>query len=60
MGKNPDFVAGVINKIVNKDGTIPDPSVMSETECEVYLKIALKEKDYNLAEAIRKRMERFK
>ena len=34
--------------------------VMSEIECEVYLKKALEEEDYDTAELIRKRMEKFR
>jgi hypothetical protein len=33
---------------------------MSEIECEVYLKKALEEEDYDTAELIRKRMEKFR
>ena len=34
--------------------------LLTEVECEVYLKMALEEEDYRTAEAIRKRMERFR
>jgi hypothetical protein len=33
---------------------------MNEIECEVYLKKALDEEDYDTAELIKKRMEKFR
>jgi protein-arginine kinase activator protein McsA len=37
-----------------------DISSMNETECQVYLNQALEEEDYELAEKIRKQLEKFK
>ena len=36
-----------------------DISSMNETECQAYLKQALEEEDYELAEKIRKQLEKF-
>ena len=37
-----------------------DISLLSETECEVQLKIAIEKEDYELADLLRKRLEHFK
>jgi hypothetical protein len=60
MGCDPAFSGGVGESSIGKvyDGKPID--VMNEIECEVYLKKALSEEDYDTAELIKKRMEKFR
>ena len=60
MGCDPDFSGGVGESSIGRiyDGKPID--VMNEIECEVYLKKALSEEDYDTAELIKKRMEKFR
>ena len=61
MGVNPGFSGGIGDS--NPVGRIYDGKpidIMSEIECEVYLKKALTEEDYDTAELIKKRMEKFR
>jgi hypothetical protein len=61
MGCDPAFNGGVVDS--NSVGKIYDGKpidTMNEIECEVYLKKALDEEDYDTAELIKKRMEKFR
>jgi len=61
MGCDPAFSGGVGDS--NPIGRIYDGKpidLMNEIECEVYLKKALDEEDYDTAELIKKRMEKFR
>ena len=61
MGCDPAFRGGVGDS--NPAGRIYDGKpidLMNEIECEVYLKKALDEEDYDTAELIKKRMEKFR
>jgi hypothetical protein len=61
MGCDPAFSGGVGDS--NPIGRIYDGKpidTMNEIECEVYLKKALSEEDYDTAELIKKRMEKFR
>ena len=65
MGKKPGFVAKV-----NDDGVEPPNSgdkidgkpiiLLTETECEAYLKQAIDSENYDMAEKIRKQMEKYR
>ena len=70
MGVEPQFTA-VINNEKNSETVGKSDnghsqingieiSVMNETECEVYLKLAIKKQMYEQAELIKKRMEKFR
>jgi len=61
MGCDPAFNGGVGDS--SPAGRIYDGKqidLMNEIECEVYLKKALDEEDYDTAELIKKRMEKFR
>lgn len=62
MGVNPGFTGDIGDEsetIGEKvDGKPVD--LMSEIECEVYLKKAIENEDYDTAELIKKRMEKFR
>ena len=61
MGCDPAFSGGVGDS--SPAGRIYDGKqidLMNEIECEVYLKKALDEEDYDTAELIKKRMEKFR
>jgi hypothetical protein len=61
MGCDPAFSGGVGDS--NSVGRIyygKPIDLMSEIECDVYLKRALNEEDYDTAELIKKRMEKFR
>jgi hypothetical protein len=61
MGCDPAFKGDVSDS--SPVGRIYDGKpidIMNETECEVYLKKALDEEDYDTAELIKKRMEKFR
>jgi hypothetical protein len=62
MGCDPGFSGGVgeSNNSIGRIYNGKPIDVMSEIECEVYLKKALEEEDYDTAELIRKRMEKFR
>jgi hypothetical protein len=63
MGVEPGFKPGVSDMNSSLSGKKIDGKVielLTEIECEIYLKTAIKEEDYNLAELIRKRMEKFR
>jgi hypothetical protein len=62
MGCDPAFSGGVGDSS-ESTGRIYDGKpidLMNEIECEVYLKKALSEEDYDTAELIKKRMEKFR
>lgn len=62
MGCDPAFSGGVGDSS-ESTGRIYDGKpidLMNEIECEVYLKKALDEEDYDTAELIKKRMEKFR
>ena len=64
MGKNPGFspvVSHGTETSDNSDMVDGQPiDTLSETLCEVYLKKAIEEENYELADKLRKRMERFR
>ena len=66
MGANPAFSSTVEPDIVSsevgeKDMIDGEPiETMNETLCQIYLNQALEEKDFELAEKLRKRLERFR
>lgn len=54
----PDIVAGEVGEKDTIDG---EPiETMNETLCQIYLNQALEEEDFDLAEKLRKRLERFR
>lgn len=61
MGCNPNF-KGDVNDSNSVGGIYEGKPIdtMNEIECEVYLKMALEEEDYNTSELIKKRMEKFR
>jgi hypothetical protein len=61
MGVNPGF-SGTIGESETTGKKVDGKSVdlMSEIECEVYLKQAIENEDYDTAELIKKRMEKFR
>jgi hypothetical protein len=62
MGVNPGF-AGTIGDESETTGKKVDGKpvdLMNEIECEVYLKKAIENEDYDTAELIKKRMEKFR
>ena len=62
MGCEPGFTGGVSesSKSTGKKVEGKPIDLMNEIECEVYLKKALEEEDYDTAELIKKRMEKFR
>ena len=64
MGKNPSFKPRVKYNSPSLSGTNKVDGqpieTMSETMCEVYLKQAIENENYELAEKLRKRLERFR
>lgn len=61
MGCDPEFPNGVGTSSTSKEKIKNTPiETMSEIECEVQLKLALETEDYELADKIRKRLERFR
>jgi hypothetical protein len=60
MGVDPGFNAelGESNSKAKIHGKTIE--LLSEVECEVYLKIAINEEDYDTAELIKRRMEKFR
>lgn len=61
MGKDPDFTRGLTsNNTIGKKVDGKPIELLSEVECEVYLKQSLANEDYETAELIRKRMEKFR
>ena len=62
MGVNPGFSGGVGDESESTGKKVDGKPVdlMSEIECEVYLKQAIKNEDYDTAELIKKRMEKFR
>ena len=62
MGCNPGFSnsVGEESESTSKTYSGKPIDIMNEIECEVYLKKALDEEDYDTAELIKKRMEKFR
>jgi hypothetical protein len=62
MGCEPGFTGGVSegSKSTGKKVDGKPIDLMNEIECEVYLKKALEEENYTIADLIRKRMEKFR
>lgn len=63
MGKKPGFNVIVSNEKKETSNVLAygEPiETLSETLCEIYLKQALKDENYELADMIRKRMEKFR
>jgi hypothetical protein len=61
MGVNPAFNAVIDeNESISKKVNGKSIDLMLEIECEVYLKKAIEEDDFETAELIKKRMEKFR
>jgi hypothetical protein len=62
MGVDPGFKPGVSDSSLLSGKKVEGKPIelLSEVECEVYLKKAIEDEDYDLAELIRKRMEKFR
>lgn len=62
MGTNPKFSSLISDDTGTIDGEIDGIKIelMNETQCQVYLKKAIEEENYEAAEKIRKRMEAFR
>ena len=62
MGCEPGFTGGVgeISESTGKKVDGKPVDLMNEIECEVYLKRAIENEDFDTAELIKKRMEKFR
>ena len=62
MGKNPAFQAGFKSTPTTSKEKIDGKPIelLTEIECQVYLKQAIQSENYELAERIRKQMEKFR
>ena len=62
MGCEPGFTGGVgeISESTGKKVDSKPVDLMNEIECEVYLKRAIENEDFDTAELIKKRMEKFR
>jgi hypothetical protein len=62
MGCEPGFTGGVgeTSKSTGKKVDGKPVDLMNEVECEVYLKQSIENEDYDTAELIKKRMEKFR
>lgn len=67
MGKSPNFKRNNVFKNIDKDEPKKDNILdgksidsLTETECQVYLKIAIEQEKYELAEKIKKQMEKYR
>lgn len=62
MGVNPGFSGGIgdESETTGKKVNGKPIEVLSEIECEVQLRIAIEKEDYDTADKIRKRMEKFR
>ena len=62
MGVNPGFTGDIGDESETTGKKVDGKPVdlMSEIECEVYLKKAIENEDYDTAELIKKRMEKFR
>jgi hypothetical protein len=62
MGVNPGFSGSIGDESETTGKKVDGKPVdlMSEIECEVYLKQAIENEDYDTAELIKKRMEKFR
>ena len=61
MGKEPGFAPG-LGQRTNASGQVDGKAIelLSEIECQVYLKQAIETENYELAEKIRKQMEKYR
>jgi len=61
MGTQPGFKPALKNEVSTKSKINDKPiELLTETECQIYLKKALEEENYELADAIRKQMEKYR
>ncbi len=61
MGAKPGFKPGIKNEVSTQSKINDKPiDLLSEVECQIYLKKALEEENYELADAIRKQMEKYR
>ena len=64
MGKDPGFDSGVREEGLSNSASLSIDGhlieTMNETLCKIYLEQAIKEEKYEIAEAIRKRLENFR
>jgi len=61
MGKDPGFVPGLGERKKINDQIDGKPiDLLSEIECQIYLKQALETENYELAEKIKKQMEKYR
>lgn len=61
MGTQPGFKPGLKNEVSGKSNVNGKPiELLSEVECQVFLKQALEEENYELAETIKKQMEKYR
>ena len=62
MGVEPGFTPGVDESKPSSGKMVLEKPIelLNEVECEVFLKKALEEEDYETAELIKKRMEKFR
>ena len=60
-GAKPGFTPA-LNNTVDSSSTIDGKHIdlLSEVECQIYLKKALESENYELAEAIKKQMEKYR
>jgi hypothetical protein len=61
MGKDPGFAPGLVKR-KNISGQVDGKAIelLSEIECQVYLKQAIETENYELAEKIKKQMEKYR
>jgi hypothetical protein len=60
-GAKPGFTPGLKNTVSSSSKVEGKPiELLSEVECQIYLKKALESENYELAEAIRKQMEKYR
>ena len=61
MGTQPGFKPGLKDEVSTKSKINDKPiELLTEVECQIYLKKALEEENYELADAIRKQMEKYR
>jgi hypothetical protein len=62
MGSEPNFYRGIKNSTTESNGKVDGKPIdlLNETECQVQLKIALENEDYDLANLLKERLEKFR
>jgi hypothetical protein len=65
MGKVPSFrpiVTDIVESSTSNSDMVDGQPIetLSETMCEIYLKKAIEDENYEMADKLRKRMERFR